>query len=74
MVFFFFFFFPQQNSGAVFGVGFPPFLGGPFRWMDAVGIQEFVNRLDNYKNQFGEQWEAPPILREMAKNDKKWHE
>jgi len=62
------------DIGAVFGVGFPPFLGGPFRWMDSVGIQEFVNRLDAYKSEFGDQWEAPPILREMAASGKKWHE
>ena len=61
------------DIGAVFGVGFPPFLGGPFRWMDSVGIKEFVARLDAYKAEFGGQWEAPPILREMAKNGTTWH-
>jgi enoyl-CoA hydratase/long-chain 3-hydroxyacyl-CoA dehydrogenase len=62
------------DIGAVFGVGFPPFLGGPFRWMDSVGIQTFVDRLDAYKKEFGDQWEAPPILREMAATGKTWHE
>lgn len=62
------------DIGAVFGVGFPPFLGGPFRWMDSIGIQNFVDRLDSYKEQFGDQWEAPPILRDMAAEGKKWHE
>lgn len=61
------------DIGAVFGVGFPPFLGGPFRWMDSEGIDVFVKRLDAYKAEFGDQWEAPPILREMVKNGTKWH-
>jgi hypothetical protein len=42
--------------------------------MDSIGIQNFVDRLDSYKEQFGDQWEAPPILRDMAAEGKKWHE
>merc|ERR1711871_782733 len=61
------------DVGAVFGVGFPPFRGGPFRWMDHFGIQEFVDHCDRLRDAHGEHWEAPQLMRDMAKQGKKWH-
>ncbi|HEX6628156.1 MAG TPA: fatty acid oxidation complex subunit alpha FadJ, partial [Gemmatimonadaceae bacterium] len=40
------------DVGAVFGIGFPPFRGGPFRYMDSLGIQIVVQRLEDLNARF----------------------
>lgn len=41
------------DIGAVFGIGFPPFLGGPFRYMDTLGASEVVAILQRLAAQYG---------------------
>ncbi|WP_200550309.1 fatty acid oxidation complex subunit alpha FadJ [Kosakonia sp. LAM2021] len=52
------------DIGAVFGIGFPPFLGGPFHYMDALGVSEVVATLQRLQALYGERF-APcePLLR-----------
>lgn len=61
------------DIGAVFGIGFPPFLGGPFRMLDIQGIQPFVDRMYRYRDLKGAQFEPAQILKDYAKANKKFH-
>ena len=53
------------DLGAVLGLGFPPFLGGPFRWADArrPWIRE---RLCALADRFGARYEPAPSLADGA--------
>lgn len=55
------------DIGAIFGLGFPPFTGGPFRFADRLGVKEVVARLDAFAEQHGARFEPAPILRDMAR-------
>lgn len=58
------------DMGAVYGLGFPPFLGGPFTYIDRQGVVDVVRRLDGLANRYGKRFEAAPILREYAQSGK----
>jgi 3-hydroxyacyl-CoA dehydrogenase/enoyl-CoA hydratase/3-hydroxybutyryl-CoA epimerase len=54
------------DIGAVFGLGFPPFRGGPFRYVDAVGVKEIVRRRETLEKAHGVRFRPAPILVEHA--------
>ncbi len=51
------------DVGAVFGLGFPPFLGGPFRYAEAFGEKRLRERLDELRTLHGPQFTPAPSLR-----------
>ena len=61
------------DIGAVFGIGFPPFLGGPFRMLDIQGTQKFVDRMLRYRDAKGPQFEPCDLLKDYAATGKKFH-
>ena len=61
------------DIGAVFGIGFPPFMGGPFRMLDLKGTQQFVDRMYRYRDAHGPQFEPCQLLKDMATSGKKFH-
>lgn len=61
------------DIGAIFGIGFPPFLGGPFRYMDKLGAKHLVERLEFYQNTLGDKFAPAEILRTMATEDKTFY-
>jgi len=54
------------DIGAVFGIGFPPFLGGPFRYMDTLGAGNVVATLQRLAGQYGPRFEPCEPLLQMA--------
>lgn len=54
------------DIGAVFGIGFPPFRGGPLRMIDALGAAQVVRTLRGLVDAFGSRFEPAPSLVEMA--------
>ncbi|WP_102796255.1 fatty acid oxidation complex subunit alpha FadJ [Bowmanella denitrificans] len=61
------------DIGAIFGIGFPPFLGGPFRYMDSLGINHVVARLEHYQGLYGDKFSPAPLLKEMAEQQKSFY-
>ncbi len=56
------------DIGAVFGIGFPPFLGGPFRYMDRLGADNVVATLQRLAAQYGDRFMPCEILLHMAQH------
>ena len=54
------------DVGAILGLGFPPFHGGPFRYVDSVGVGEFVTRMEQLRDKHGTRFDPAPLLRDMA--------
>ena len=57
------------DVGAVFGIGFPPFRGGPFRYMDSLGVKIVVQRLEDLNARFPGRFEPAELLLEMARRN-----
>ena len=54
------------DVGAVFGIGFPPFLGGPFFYAQEQGLANILERLNKLRDAHGVRFEAAPRLRELV--------
>ena len=58
---------PQDGDvGAVFGIGFPPFRGGPFRYIDTLGAEAVVQQLEELNDRFPPRFEPAALLLDMA--------
>lgn len=56
------------DIGAIFGIGFPPFLGGPLRYIDKIGAQSLVAQLTQWSKQHGERYLPCKALVKMAES------
>lgn len=61
------------DVGAVFGIGFPPFLGGPFHYMDRTGAAAIVNTLERLKESYGERFTPCEALLKRASSEETFY-
>jgi 3-hydroxyacyl-CoA dehydrogenase/enoyl-CoA hydratase/3-hydroxybutyryl-CoA epimerase len=61
------------DIGAIFGLGFPPFRGGPFRYLDTIGPSEALRRLERFATQYGPRFTPAPLLVEVARAGRRFH-
>ena len=61
----------EADMGLIYGIGFPPFRGGALRYIDSIGVAEFVALADKYA-ELGALYTPTEKLREMAKNGQKF--
>src|SRR5699024_7900845 len=62
------------DLGAVLGLGFPPFLGGPFRYIDREGAGTIVDRLENFQSGHGPRFKPADILEDHAASGEKFYD
>ena len=62
------------DVGAVFGIGFPPFRGGPFRYVDSVGSVAIVEALEQLDGRFPGRFAPAELLLEHARARKRFHQ
>ena len=53
------------DLGAVFGIGFMPFTGGPFHYMDRQGVSSIVDTMDGLAKQYGPRFKPAELLVKM---------
>jgi 3-hydroxyacyl-CoA dehydrogenase/enoyl-CoA hydratase/3-hydroxybutyryl-CoA epimerase len=61
------------DVGALFGIGFPPFRGGPLRHADDLGASRLVLELERLTERCGPRFEPCEALREQARAGTKFY-
>jgi 3-hydroxyacyl-CoA dehydrogenase/enoyl-CoA hydratase/3-hydroxybutyryl-CoA epimerase len=61
------------DIGAVFGIGFPPFRGGPLRYLDDLMASRTVETLRSLTERFGERFTPARRLVEMADRGERFY-
>ncbi|MDR9826246.1 fatty acid oxidation complex subunit alpha FadJ [Vibrio sp. FNV 38] len=61
------------DIGAIFGIGFPPFLGGPFRYMDQIGVVALVELMNEYAEKYGDRFAPCDGLLTRAGNNETFY-
>jgi 3-hydroxyacyl-CoA dehydrogenase/enoyl-CoA hydratase/3-hydroxybutyryl-CoA epimerase/enoyl-CoA isomerase len=61
----------EADMGLIYGIGFPPFRGGAIRYLETLGLDNFITMADKYAH-LGEIYQVTDGLREMATSGKSY--
>lgn len=61
------------DVGAIFGLGFPPFLGGPFRYTDSMGADDMFRMMERLYHEHGGRFKPADILKQYAGEKRKFY-
>jgi 3-hydroxyacyl-CoA dehydrogenase/enoyl-CoA hydratase/3-hydroxybutyryl-CoA epimerase len=61
------------DIAAIFGIGFPPFRGGPLREIDALGAARVVERLRRLASHYGPRYTPAPLLVRQAEQGSRFY-
>ncbi len=60
---------PQDGDlGAVYGLGFPAFLGGPFKFADQLGLSKLIHMLEELQEDYGPRFRPAILLKEKVES------
>jgi 3-hydroxyacyl-CoA dehydrogenase/enoyl-CoA hydratase/3-hydroxybutyryl-CoA epimerase len=62
------------DLGAVLGLGFPPFLGGPFHYADLLGLATLERKLHALAQTHGRRYEPAALLVDRASDGRTFFE
>jgi 3-hydroxyacyl-CoA dehydrogenase/enoyl-CoA hydratase/3-hydroxybutyryl-CoA epimerase/enoyl-CoA isomerase len=62
----------EADLAVLFGVGFPPFRGGLFRWMDTVGLAHIAEMSEKFAH-LGKAYELTERMQEMLANGETYY-
>ncbi|MCD6008065.1 fatty acid oxidation complex subunit alpha FadB [Halomonas sp. IOP_31] len=63
----------EADMALIYGIGFPPFRGGALRYIDAMGVAEFVALAERLAEELGPLYAPTRRLREMAANGERFY-
>lgn len=62
----------EVDMGLIWGLGFPPFRGGALRYIDTIGIDQFIKMAEPYA-QLGGAYQPPQLILDMQRKAQRFY-